>query len=197
MQDIKTIEYYNDNASDYYISTVNVDMGDLYKLFEGFQVPGNHILDLGCGSGRDSKYFVSKGYIVTAIEPSIELAKLASAQTGIEVINKSIQDTFFSSIFDGIWACASLLHIPFSEMPDILDKINKALKPNGVLFISVKKGNSEGYRNGRFFCDYTIDRFEQLNYQDKGFLLLGYHESHDKRAGRDGETWLNVILKKG
>ena len=194
--DKQTLEYYNDHAIEYYISTIDVDMRDIYELFEVNLADGDSILDVGCGSGRDSYYFLGTGYSVTAIEPSKELARLASERIGMEVINTPIQAINFKSQFNGVWACASLLHIPFIEMPTVLIKLHEALKDGGTLFISLKKGDYEGYRNGRYFCDYNVPKFEQLNYKDIGYQLLKYHESADKRSDRQLETWLNIVLRK-
>ncbi|PKN78355.1 MAG: class I SAM-dependent methyltransferase [Candidatus Cloacimonetes bacterium HGW-Cloacimonetes-1] len=194
--DLKTVEYYNDHAIEYYNSTCDVDMRDLYKLFEVNLTNGDSILDVGCGSGRDSYYFLRSGYSVTAIDPSKELARLASERIGIEVINTPIQAINFTSQFKGIWACASLLHIPFLEMPAVLRKLHEALEDGGTLFISLKKGDYEGYRNGRYFCDYDVPKFEQLHYTDIGYQLVNYQESLDKRPGRNQAVWLNIVLRK-
>lgn len=194
--DLKTVEYYNDHAIEYYNSTIDVDMRDLYALFEANLSSGDSILDVGCGSGRDSCYFLRNDYSVTAIEPSKELARLASERIGMEVINTPIQAINFTSQFKGVWACASLLHIPFLEMPAVLRKLHEALEDGGTLFISLKKGDYEGYRNGRYFCDYDVPKFEQLHYTDIGYQLVNYQESLDKRPGRNQEVWLNIVLRK-
>lgn len=194
--DLKTLDYYNDHAIEYSNSTINVDMSELYAVFEINLAQGDHILDVGCGSGRDSKYFLSKGYLVTAVEPSEELARLASDNIGIDVINEPIQEVSLTTQFKGIWACASLLHLPLIEMPAVLRKLHEALKDGGTLFISVKQGDYEGYRNGRYFCDYNVQKFEQLNYNDMGYQLVNYQKSTDKRPDRQQETWLNIVLRK-
>jgi SAM-dependent methyltransferase len=194
--DLRTLAYYNNHAIEYFKSTINVDMRELYALFEINLAPGERILDVGCGSGRDSKYFLSKGFLVTAVEPSAELARLAGDIVGVEVINEPIQEVSLTTQFKGIWACASLLHIPFQDMPAVLKKLYNALDNDGTLFISLKKGDFEGYRNGRYFCDYNLLKFEQLHYEDIGYQLLKYQESTDKRPDRQQETWLNIVLMK-
>ena len=133
-----TIDYYNKNADDFYESTVNADMSAQYNMFEKHLYSGACILDCGCGSGRDTKYFLEQGYEVTAIDGSEELCKKASELTGIEVKNILFQDIDYENEFDGVWACASLLHVGFKDLPDILKKLCKAMKDNGVLYVSFK-----------------------------------------------------------
>ena len=126
----KTIDYYNLNAESFFESTVNVDMSAQYHMFEKRLYAGAHILDCGCGSGRDSKYFLEQGYEVTAIDGSEELCKKASELTGLDVKNMLFQDIAFENEFDGIWACASLLHV--DNLHDILCKLSNALKDGGI-----------------------------------------------------------------
>lgn len=191
-----TVKFYNQNASNFYETTVNVNMEQLYSWFEQFIRPGMLIMDLGCGSGRDTLYFLNKGYQVVPVEPSSELAGMASHLCQCEVICKTAEQLDYENHFDGIWACSSLLHIPFKEMNDVLMKLHLSLKPDGVLFISVKVGEFEGMRNGRYFCDYTLDKFEMLNYRVIGFEMIDYIYTEDKRPERQKEKWLSIILKK-
>lgn len=190
------MNYYNANAQTFFDRTINVDMSSLYKLFLDELPQKGSILDVGCGSGRDTKFFLDTGYQVTAIEPAIELAKLAKNYTKHDILNIGIEDISFQNKFHGVWACASLLHLSYDKISIALKKIHKALLPNGILFISVKYGEKEEIRNGRFFCDYTQEKFETLNYKKLGFELIKYHNSGDNRDNRDQEKWLTVILKK-
>lgn len=194
--DNPTIKYYDMNANEYSDSTIAVDMSELYSAFLKHLPPESNILDVGCGSGRDSKYFLSLGFNVTPIEPSKQLAVLAEEFTGLCIQNTLVQDINYSDEFTGIWACASLLHIAFSEMHHALTVLYKALKTNGIIFMSLKKGEFEGLRGDRYFCDYTLDKFEKTGYRDIGFVLLSYSESYDKRVGRNEELWINLILQK-
>lgn len=190
------MNYYNKNAQEYFESTLNVDMSKLQNYFMSYLAFQGEILDIGCGSGRDSKVFMSHGYKVLPLEPAEELAKLAENYLGLKISNEKIADIKYQDRFIGAWACASLLHIPSSQMPNALKNIYQSLKNDGYLFLSLKYGKKEEFRHGRFFCDYTQEKFESLNYQQIGFSLVEYTLSQDKRPGRETEKWLNVLLKK-
>lgn len=192
----KNIEYYNSNAEEFYESTVNADMSTQYNLFEKYLGAGAHILDCGCGSGRDSKHFLDNGFEVTAIDGSEELCKKANKLTGLEVKHMYFQDLNFDNEFDGIWACASLLHVEKGELPDILVKITKALKSGGILYVSFKYGDFSGERNGRFFTDLNDESFEALIVDIPELVLREKYISMDVRPGRENENWLNAIVIK-
>lgn len=112
MKDNRTIDYYNKNAEVFFQDTACADMSYLYKQFLPLIPVGGRILDLGCGSGRDSRYFLEQGFQVTAIDGSAELCRLASKYIGQEVLCMVFRDLAFENCFDGVWACASLLHVP-------------------------------------------------------------------------------------
>ncbi|MBI9032234.1 class I SAM-dependent methyltransferase [bacterium] len=190
------MNYYNQNAKIYFDTTIDVDMSKLQNYFLEHLPQEEEILDIGCGSGRDAKFFMSKGYQVLPLEPAEELAKLAEDYLQIPVSQEKIADITYREKFIGAWACASLLHLPYAEMPQALEKIYTALKAQGYLFLSLKYGEKEEFRNGRFFCDYTEEKFESLNYQAIGFTLVEYTISQDKRVGREADAWLNVLLRK-
>ncbi len=156
------MNYYNKNAQAYFDSTITVDMSKLQNYFLSYLPNSGEILDIGCGSGRDTKFFIKNGYKVLPLEPAETLAKLAKEFLSIEISTEKIEDINYQNRFIGAWACASLLHLPVAEMPKALLKIYKALKPGGHLFLSLKYGDKEEFRNGRFFCDYTEAKFESL-----------------------------------
>ena len=106
-----TISYYNQNALEYFVKTVNVPMQNLYDKFEIYLKSGDKILDLGCGSGRDSKYFLSKGYDVVSVDGSIEICRLAEKYIGKYVRNIFFDELDYVNEFDAVWASASLLHV--------------------------------------------------------------------------------------
>lgn len=191
----KTKDYYNSNSDEFFNSTVNVDITSLYGHFEAFLNKESVILDVGSGSGRDTKYFLEKGYKVDAIDLSEELCKLASEFTGINVQNLSVLDLDESNKYDGIWACASLLHLKKSELPTAFVNINNAIKSNGVIYVSFKKGTFEGDRNGRYFTDLEIEELEKILLPIKLEIKNSWITS-DARPGRENEKWINAILIK-
>ena len=113
---MNTLDYYNKNSEEYFNSTLNVDMTNTYKEFLKLVPEGGKILDLGCGSGRDSMNFMKLGYEVTAVDGSKELAKKASVLLGKEVIVNTFEELELKEKFHGIWACASLLHIKREDL---------------------------------------------------------------------------------
>ena len=157
---------------------------------------GNKILDFGCGSGRDTKCFIGAGYDVDAIDGSLELCKSASVYTGIQVKHMLFQDLDKQNYYDGIWACSSILHLPKSELKNVLSKMNNALKDDGVIYTSFKYGDFEGERNGRFFTDFTLDIFKDFIHDVDNLMIKEYWITTDVRPGREEEKWLNLLLQK-
>ena len=126
-----TLNFYNQRARQYFFQTINAKMTEQYERFLPLIPKEGCILDLGCGSGRDSYYFKQKGYKIVAVDGSKELAKHASDLLGQPVLNQMFHEINFNNQFDGIWACASLLHVCQSQMFDILTKMKRSLKPGG------------------------------------------------------------------
>jgi len=191
----KTVAYYNENAGTFFASTVNADMSVQYDLFLKHVPDGGYILDLGCGSGRDSKYFLEKGYKVEAVDGSPVLCEKASKLIGQPVRQLLFQDFDYTKQFDAVWASASLLHIPKENILLMFDKINASLKQNGIFYVSFKNGNFEGERNGRLFADFTKDSFAETISESNAFELLDIQITSDVRVGRSDEKWLNLILR--
>jgi len=189
-----TTEYYNKNSLEFIEGTINVDTGILRDRFLKYIPSGGKILDLGCGSGRDTKCFLEAGYQVTAIDASQELCLKATEYTGINVRCTRFEELNDVKEYDGVFACASLLHVQEGDLPDILTKINKALKQQGVLYASFKYGDFAGERDGRYFHDMNEVSVEELFITVSGFRIEEVWQSHDVR--RDKEVyWINVIAR--
>ena len=192
----KTIEYYNQNADMFAQGTRLVDFTIVQERFRKMLPVGSRILDFGCGSGRDTKYFLEKGYQVAATDGSAELCRLAGSFTGIKVKEMLFQELDEIGVYDGIWACSSILHLPKQELLPVIQKMCNALKDNGVIYTSFKYRNFEGERNGRYFTDFMEDTFgkfikviPELTVEEQWITL-------DVRPGRGEEKWLNLILRK-
>lgn len=190
-----TLEYYQHHADDFFNSTVNVDMRSLYTPFLERIPKGGRILDAGCGSGRDSKAFLQQGYRVEAFDATGEMAKLASQHTGLPVKQMTFSDVDAVNRYDGIWCCASLLHVSAAELPDAMAKLARALKPGGIWYVSFKHGDGERVKDGRRFTDLNEQRLNTLLAGLAGITLVGYWITEDKRPDRS-EMWLNVLLQK-
>lgn len=192
----ETLSYYNQNADAFIEGTQKADMSKQYRLFSKYLSPACKLLDLGCGSGRDSAYFSSLGFEVTAVDGSEELCKRVKENYGIKALCIKFEDLSFVSEFDAIWACASLLHVKKADMPNVLGKVSAALKPGGVLYASFKYGSDERVCDGRFFNDYTQNDLDTLLTTENQLSLLEYWITEDVRPDRSGERWLNFIAKK-
>ena len=131
----KTLEYYNQHAEEFVLDTAAVEFEEKQNMLLKYVKPGAHILDLGCGSGRDSKAFIQKGYKVTAMDGSSELCKIASNYIGQKVICQNFTDLHERNAFDAVWACASILHIPSVDLPNIISNIANALKIGGTFML--------------------------------------------------------------
>ena len=191
-----TLQYYNEHAAEFVQDTQNSDMHEKYEPFLSCVVLGGHILDLGCGSGRDSAEFIKRGYQVTAMDGSEQLCRIAEAYIGQQVHHMYFQDIGWQNAFDGVWACASLLHCTIAELPEILQKVSDSLKDNGVLYISFKYGDFAGWRNGRYFTNLTEDSLKALLETVPTLHLTQTSVTGDVRPGRQNELWLNAIVEK-
>lgn len=188
--------YYEAHATDYCKRTANLDLKTLYEPFLSQLPPGGYILDAGCGSGRDGTAFASRGYRVTAIDASPAMVQ-AARERGLDARLVVFQEMECDACFDGIWACASLLHVPHAEMADVLRRFSRTLKPNGVLYASLKEGKIERIaEDGRFFSYFSLDEFVALLAQDNLFNILQAWRSEDPNSSGRLSSWLNVLARK-
>ncbi len=196
-EEIKTtIEYYNNNAEQFADTTKGVGFANIQMRFLSKLPHGGRILDFGCGSGRDTRYFLNQGYRVVAIDGSERLCKLASEYTGISVKNMLFQELADVEIYDGVWACSSILHLPYDDLKEVMKKIATALKEQGIFYTSFKYGTFEGQRNGRYFTDMSEEKFADLVKVIPVFEMEEQWTTTDVRQGREKEKWLNVMLRK-
>ena len=194
--DKSTLDYYNSKAKDFVTDTVAVAFTEMQDTFLEFIPAGGKILDFGCGSGRDTKYFISKGYDVDATDGSEELCKIASEYTGIKVKQMLFAELDEIELYDGVWACASILHVEKKQLSEIMKKIAIATKKGGIVYTSFKYGDFEGIRNGRFFTYLTEESFEELLRKVPELAIEKLWISADVRAERGEERWLNIVLRK-
>ncbi len=191
-----TINYYDSNADKFTETTKRVDFSEIQQMFIKYLSPDASILDYGCGSGRDTKFFLDQGYHVTATDGSEEICKIASDYTGVSVKHLIFEELDDWNQYDGIWACASILHVPKKELPNIFYKMHRALKKNGLIYTSFKYGMFEGERKGRYFTDFTEDEFKDFVGEILGLEIEKMWITRDVREGRGDERWLNILLRK-
>ncbi len=191
----QTSDYYNQHAQLFFENTSQLEMEGLYAPFLRYLLEQASILDLGCGSGRDTLAFKNKGYQVTAIDYSTELVEKATELTGINVRHQSFYELNEVAKYDGIWACASLLHCERDRLAEVIVRILKALKPNGVCYMSFKYGNTDREKEGRSFTDLNEQQAHDLLKKIDQALLLQQWITVDKRPDRT-EEWLNILIRK-
>ncbi len=193
----KTIAYYNKHAKEFYDRTIYTDLTNNYKKFLKYLPEKSHILDAGCGVGRDAKYFSDQGYIVTAFDASEAMVKLATQETKLPVLLSTFSEMNFQQAFDGVWAQASLLHIPYKETKNVYRKIHQALKPGGVFYGSYKQGQDYMPTEERDFWNMNKESIKP--YFEDLFEVIEIWEEVDTRSklapSRTG-LWLNFIVKK-
>lgn len=191
------MSYYDHNAVAFIESTRLVDMQPLYQRFLPLLPKQAHILDAGCGSGRDAKQFIEQGYKVTAFDASSEIAALAEKELGQPVSVQRLQEIQYQNQFDGIWACASLLHVPGKELANVFQRLVRALKSNGMIYCSFKYGQSEYEKQSRRFTDMDEVGLRVLVDEVEGLAITELWVTVDRRPGREQEQWLNGILLGG
>ena len=190
-----TVAYYDQNAEDFIEQTKAVDLSDLHARFLAALPSPACILDAGSGAGRDALTFKQRGHEVFAIDASIEMVKATRALAGVPTEHTRFLDYQPTQPFDGIWACASLLHVPMAELPATLTHLASLLNPGGMLFASFKHGTSEEHRNDRFFRDLDAPLLEQLVTQVPALTIQHAWITQDARPGREHEAWLNALLR--
>lgn len=198
MEEYNTLEYYNKNAEIYCEQTLIGNLQENYDRFLKHLSKGAYILDFGCGSGRDSKYFIENGYRVKAIDGSEEMCKLASKYINQEVNCMKFDELKDVNTYDGIWACSSILHVEKENLPNILDKIIDALKVNGIIYTSFKMGTGYEIKENKYYNFLTKDEMLKiLNESSKNAKLIDYFETiPSTKRKATGTIWCNFIIKK-
>lgn len=191
-----TLSYYDKHTKEFIKLTRDVDFKTIQDKFLSYLKDHASILDFGCGSGRDTRYFLDHGYNVTAIDGSKEICIEATKYTGISVKQMLFDELDEENIYDGIWACASILHLPKKNLENVFDKMSKALKKEGIIYTSFKYGDFEGKRKDRYFTDFTQETFTNFIFKIPQLKMKEIWITGDVREGRGDERWLNIILQK-
>ena len=194
-----TIGHYDNVADDYWHGTRNHDVSQNYEAFleaiEG--KPPFDILDLGCGPGRDLQYFKSLGHAVMGLDGSEALVSMARSNSGCEVLHQNfLAMNLPERHFDGVFANASLFHVPSQELPRILLEVSTTLKSRGVLFCSNPRGNNEeGLEGSRYSCFFDLDTWRDYVI-DAGFVEV-QHYFRPTGLPRHRQPWLATVWRKG
>lgn len=189
--DYVTRAFYDADPQGYSDSTMTCDVSEVRRRFSSRLRPGARVLDLGCGSGRDTLAFRESGFSVVPVDGSEGMCRVAEANTGSEVRRLDILDLDYEGYFDGVWACASVLHLERGQIPGALELVCTALVDGGVLFVSFKSGDFSGIRDGRWYTDVSPDAISDLA-EGSGFTTEEVWTTVDPR----GVVWTNAILGK-
>lgn len=191
-----SIQFYEDNAEDFFRRSVDVDMASGWRGFTALVKPGGRVLEAGCGSGRDALFFHKAGFQVTATEASTNLAVLARQHTGLPVEVMTFDQMAWRQAFDGIWTCASLLHVPRADLPGVMGRLRDALIPGGVWWMSFKYGADERVVAGRHFTDLDEAGARALIEGVGGLQLISMDIGGDSRPERAHERWLSLLCRR-
>ena len=188
-------KYYESNAKCYAAETFSADMSEQYQRFLPMLKNGAKILDVGSGSGRDAYYFQKHGYQVTALEPSKNLCKEIQKVFSGEIICSDIQNYQPTERYDGIWACASLIHLHEEVLLHFFEEIHQLLICDGIVYASGKNGiPTRKAEDGRYFLEFTEQLVEKILAINEQLKLEQLWYTEDV-SGRKGFRWMNVIFR--
>lgn len=190
------LDYYKKHWQQFTQDTIDLDLKANWTYFLDLLKPKAMILDAGCGTGRDSNYFINQGFKVVSIDPTPQFKNVAKSQFDIDILQKEFSDIDWINSFDAIWANASLLHVTYENHPPIFKRLFKALKPNGILFCSYKYNDRLIVKNQREFYCFTKNTFTNFIDNFTRFKVIKIYKEADRRPNRPNEFWLNCILKK-
>jgi len=191
-----SITYYDEHCERFVKETFDIDMSNVYQPFLELVPAGGRLLDAGCGSGRDALAFSKLGFEVEAFDASGRCVEQARQLTGLEIQQLRFDEMAFDNEFDGIWACASLLHLRRDQLDETLGRFYRALREHGVAYLSFKKGDQDTEKDGRHFTNFTLGEFDAWVSRVKGWICLEAWLSEDLRPDRHNELWVNGLLKK-
>ena len=191
-----SLDFYERNAEEFAERTLHLDMGALYGPFLARLPAGARILDAGCGPGRDLKHFARLGFDVEGMDASEAMVRIAREHGGRPVHHLRFQEVAWEEEFDGIWASASLLHVPAAELLDVFERLTRALRSGGVWSLSFKHGTGERHEGGRRFTDLDEERLARLVAAVPNLRSEVVWRSPGVQRTRPDVTWLHAILKK-
>ncbi|MGO7212508.1 class I SAM-dependent methyltransferase [Rhizobium ruizarguesonis] len=191
----RTSAFYQENAETYGNRSRNLPKQRLDAFLAGL-APGAAILELGCGGGQDSAYMLSQGFDVVPTDGSAELARQAEALIGRPVRVMLFQELDADSAFDGVWAQASLLHVPRPELPDVFVRIRRALRTGGTIHATFKAGDAEGHDGfGRYYNYPSAEWLSEL-LTNGGWRNIAISESDGGSYDGKPTRWLTVSAER-
>jgi len=190
------MSFYDENAETFIRDTLSVDMSAVMGSFVEHLPSEGRVMDAGCGSGRDIRSFLEKGFQVTAFDASAAMVNNATQFSGIDVRHATFSDLTDKDEYDGIWCCASLLHVAEAEFADAITRLTQALKPGGVIYLSFKYGAGERVSRGRYFFDHTEESLADALRFLPELKIVSMWKTVDARPHRNNDFWLNAICRR-
>ena len=192
-----TIAHYEDNAESFRVGTKDHDVSQNVAALLG-ALPKDKtldILDFGCGPGRDMCVFKSLGHRPVGLDGSKEFCKMAQQLSDCPTLNQQfLKLELKDNNYDGIFANASLFHVPSQELPRVLRELHSALRKDGILFSSNPRGNAEGWRGQRYGHYMEIEASETFLKQS-GFRIIEHYYRPDGKP-REQQPWLAIVSQR-
>ncbi|WP_316294099.1 methyltransferase domain-containing protein [Aestuariicoccus sp. MJ-SS9] len=194
------IDFYDTNAEQFLNDTRHVDMSALRERFIA-ELPQDaadtvRILDAGTGSGRDARAFHRAGYQVAAFDASPTMVKASADFAGLPVQQMRFEDFSWDHSFEGIWACASLLHLARKDLPFVMRRLADHMVTDGILYASFKLGSGDRQKDGRLFTDMTEESLSALLDESPALRQVEIWRTNDRRPDKKEDIWLNALLRK-
>jgi SAM-dependent methyltransferase len=191
-----TIEYFDEKAERCFVDAFTITERTNQDRFLAELPTGGSILDLGCGSGRDTAYFREKGFTVTPTDGSAHMCELASDYLGTPVRVQEFNQLDDVALYDGIFASASIMHLEYDRLVELMPKLVRALKLGGVLYVSFKYGDTDGYLGKRYYTYMTEERFAALAATVPELEVMRVGIFGNEHPGQPDFRWLWALLRK-
>ena len=191
--DSRTVAYYDSSGRAYFDSTVNAFVPASLDSFLSLVREGGRILDCGCGSGRDTKYFLSLGYPVDMIDASENMCRIATEYTGRKAVCMDYMNFRTDKLYSGIWANASLLNEKRENLGSVFSVLSSALEDDGILYCSFRYGSGDRREGERWYTDMNEERIGEV--LPSSLRIVKCWQSNDVRPSFS-YRWLNVLLRK-
>jgi SAM-dependent methyltransferase len=184
---------------EYYKQTAFIDLADIYREFRRCIPRGALVLDAGCGVGRDTRYFIKRGYRVVSFDAAREMVKLCRQYPFAYCIRRFFDEITFVEEFDAVWACASLIHLSYPKLKEAIFNLFSAVKPGGIIYFSLKMKNGDEKLSevvtGRRFYYYSLEEVSEI--VEKGLALEPIRIwTNQSRKESDPTEWTNFLYRK-
>ena len=192
-----TLEYYDENAEKYVKESFALTARDNQDMFLSFVKRGGHILDFGCGSGRDTAFFLMKGFTVVPTDGCESICKLASEYLKMPVKVLEFNELDEEDEYDAVYASASIMHLEHDKLMELYPKIIRALKKDGILYASFKYGEDDGYVDMCYYTRMTEKKYTDFIAQFPQLKMVMQNTFHQKSGDTDLVWYQSIIQKAG